>query len=187
MVALSALWLPILLSAVFCWIAGAVLWMVLPHHRSDWSALPDEDAVMAALREQGATPGMYHMPHMTTPDAQKDPAWQEKMKQGPSGFVLLVDGETQLKMGKTLTLNFLFLLLVSFFIAYLASATLPMGTDYLKVFQVTGTAGILAYCMGAFHRAIFWGWDWSAVFKEVFDGVVYALLTAGVFGWLWPV
>jgi hypothetical protein len=27
---------------------------------------------------------------------------------------------------------------------------------------------------------------WSMTFKHVFDGLVYALLTAGVFGWLWP-
>jgi len=187
MVALSALWLPILLSAVACFFAGFIMWVVLPYHRSDWGGLPDEDAVMDVLRTQGATPGMYHMPHAPDPESQKDPALIEKMKRGPAGFVLIVDGEAQLNMGKTLMLNFLFLLLVGFFIAYLASSTLPMGTDYLKVFQVTGTAGILAYSMGAFHKAIFWGWSWSVAFKEIFDGVVYALLTAGVFGWLWPV
>jgi len=185
MVALSALWLPILLSAVICWLAGAVLWMILPHHRTDWSPVPDEDGLMATLRDQGATPGMYHFPHATV-ESQGDPEWQEKMKRGPAGFLLVVDGEKQLNLASTLTLNFLFLILVSLFIGYLGSATLPAGVDYLKVFQVTGTAGILAYAMGAFHRAIFWGWEWSAVLKEVFDGIVYALLTAGVFGWLWP-
>jgi hypothetical protein len=30
------------------------------------------------------------------------------------------------------------------------------------------------------------GMPWSHVPGRVFDGVVYALLTAGVFGWLWP-
>jgi hypothetical protein len=32
-----------------------------------------------------------------------------------------------------------------------------------------------------------WAWRrWSTTLKGVFDGLVYALLTAGVFGWLWP-
>jgi hypothetical protein len=27
---------------------------------------------------------------------------------------------------------------------------------------------------------------WSIVLKESFDGLIYSLLTAGTFGWLWP-
>jgi hypothetical protein len=27
---------------------------------------------------------------------------------------------------------------------------------------------------------------WGATIKEVIDGLVYGLLTAGTFGWLWP-
>jgi hypothetical protein len=27
---------------------------------------------------------------------------------------------------------------------------------------------------------------WVVAWKEVFDGLVYGLLTAGAFGWLWP-
>jgi hypothetical protein len=27
---------------------------------------------------------------------------------------------------------------------------------------------------------------WSTSLKNVFDGLIYALLTGGVYGWLWP-
>jgi hypothetical protein len=28
--------------------------------------------------------------------------------------------------------------------------------------------------------------SWSGTLKNVFDGLVYGLVTGGVFGWLWP-
>ena len=35
-------------------------------------------------------------------------------------------------------------------------------------------------------ESIWKGQSWSTTLKFVFDGLVYGLLTAGVFGWLWP-
>lgn len=187
MVALTSLWLPIVLSAVATFLAGFVLWVVLPHHKSDWSPLPDEDAAMAALRPQGLAPGMYHMPHAGH-DAkpQKNPEWVAKVEAGPSAFVVVMPKSTMLDMGPTLGKNFAYLLLMGLMVAYVGSATLPAGTEYLKVFQVTGTVALIGHSMGAFPKAIFWGWSRSAATKEVLDGLVYALVTAGVFGWLWP-
>jgi hypothetical protein len=39
------------------------------------------------------------------------------------------------------------------------------------------------------HPCIFSIWyyrAWSTTFKATVDGLIYALLTAGTFGWLWP-
>jgi hypothetical protein len=77
-------------------------------------------------------------------------------------------------------------LVISTLVAYLAGRTLAAGTEYLAVFRVAGTAAILAYSGALPVAAIWFGRSWSSVFKEIFDGVVYGLLTAGVFGWLWP-
>lgn len=186
MVPITALWLPILLSTVLVFFAGFVLWVLLPHHRSDWTALPDEDAVMDVLREQGAGPGMYHMPHASSADAQKDPAWQEKVRRGPTGFVLLTSPSQVLNMGSTLGQNFLFILLTSVFVAYLSGVTLPAGAEYGAVFQVAGTAAMMTYVLGHIPKAIFWGWGWGPVVKEMGDGVIYGLLTAGAFAGFWP-
>ena len=77
MVALTALWIPILLSAVIVFVASSIIHMALPYHRSDYKRLPDEDKVMAALRSVGVTRGMYVFPHCTPKEMQsrsKDPS-----------------------------------------------------------------------------------------------------------------
>lgn len=187
MLALSSLWLPIVLSAVATFAAGFVLWVVLPHHKTDWSALPDEGAAMTALRSQNLKPGMYHMPHAGhDKNPQANPEWIAKVEAGPPAFVVVMPKSTMLNMGPTLGKNFLYLLLMGLMVAYVGSAALPAGTDYLKVFQVTGATALIGHSMGAFPKGIFWGWSRAAVTKEFLDGVVYALVTAGVFGWLWP-
>ena len=125
-------------------------------------------------------------PHAATHADQKNPEWLENVRTGPTGFVIVMAGDKILNMGPTLAKNFGVLLLMGLMVAYVGSATLPIGTDYLKVFQVTGAVAIVGHSLGGFPKAIFWGWSWSVLSKEMLDGVVYSLLTAGIFGWLWP-
>ncbi len=42
MVALSALWLPILLAAVIVFVASSIIHMILPYHKINYPPLPDE-------------------------------------------------------------------------------------------------------------------------------------------------
>jgi hypothetical protein len=79
-----------------------------------------------------------------------------------------------------------FTLVVSFFVAYVACHALSAGEPYLKVFQIVGAVAFLAYAAGQLPAAIWMGKPWAVAWKEVFDGLVYGLLTAGTFGWLWP-
>jgi len=65
MVPLSALWLPILLSAVIIFVASSVMHMLLPYHRGDYQQLPDEDKVLATLRAAGLMRGLYIFPYCT--------------------------------------------------------------------------------------------------------------------------
>jgi hypothetical protein len=44
----------------------------------------------------------------------------------------------------------------------------------------------LAYAGAEPVGSIWFGRKWSATLKSIFDGLVHALLTAGVFSWLWP-
>ena len=37
-----------------------------------------------------------------------------------------------------------------------------------------------------FQMSIWYRRAWSTTIKTTVDGLVYALLTAGMFGWLWP-
>jgi hypothetical protein len=184
MVSLAALWLPIVLSAVIVFIASSVMHTVLKYHNSDYSGLPDEDKVLAALRPLNLKRGLYVFPFCTHKD-MKSPAMTEKYKQGPVGFLKIMPSGPP-NMAKFMIQWLLFCLVISFFIGYLAAHTLAMGVNYLVVFRVVGTAGFLAYGLAHLSGAIWKGQTWSACLKEVFDGLVYGLLTAGTFGWLWP-
>jgi hypothetical protein len=184
MVALAALWLPILISAVIVFIASSIMHTVLPYHRSDYRQLPDEDKLLATLRSAGLTRGLYIFPFTNHKD-MKTPAMQEKNKQGPVGM-MTVFPNGPVAMPKFLGQWFGYCVLISFFVAYLSGHTVEHGAQYLVVFQVVGTAAFLGYGVGTISNAIWKGQTWSMTLKEVFDGLVYALLTAGTFGWLWP-
>jgi len=54
------------------------------------------------------------------------------------------------------------------------------------VFRVVGTAAILGHAVGSLQDSIWKGVRWGVTAKFVFDGVVYGLVTAGTFAWLWP-
>ena len=184
MVPLAALWLPIIVSAVFVFIASFIMHMVLPYHRGDYGQLPDEEKVLATLRAAAVKRGLYVFPYCTHKD-MKSPALIEKQKQGPVGFVTILPSGPP-AMSKFLIQWFVFCLVIGFFVAYLTGHTVAPGTQYLAVFRVAGTAAFLAYGLGNLTNGIWKGQTWSSTIKEVIDGLVFGLLTAGTFGWLWP-
>jgi hypothetical protein len=182
---LGALWLPIVLSALLVFVVSAIIHMVLKYHHRDYTPLPNEDAVRAALRAGNPAPRQYVIPYCPDPKEMQSPAMQQKFIEGPVG-VLHLRRPGPPTMGPMLLQWFLFILVVSFFIAYLAAHTLAPGAPYLQVFRVVGAVGFLAYGAGVIPAAIWMGKPWTVAWKEVFDGLVYGLVTAGTFGWLWP-
>ena len=183
MVPLSSLWLPIVGSALVVFVASAIAWMVLPHHRSDWSKLPDEESARTAL--SGVPPGEYTIPHAATSADWKSDTWKEKAKAGPNAFLSVIPSGLP-NMGKSLTQWLIYCLAVSTFVAYVSGRTLAAGTDYLMVFRIAGTVAFLAYSSAHVSGAIWMGHGWGRTIKDVIDGLVYGLLTGGMFGWLWP-
>jgi hypothetical protein len=185
MVPITELWLPILLSAVIVFVASSILHMVIPIHKGDYRQLPDEEKVSDALRAAEVTPGrVYHFPFTTHKD-MKSPAAVEKFKRGPVGFLTIIPSGAP-GLGKYLAQWFVFCVLVSFVTAYLTGRTRHPGTDYLEVFRVAGCTAFLAYGFGQLQDSIWKGQTWGVTIKHVIDGLIYGLLTAGTFGWLWP-
>ena len=181
-VALLSLWMPILLSAVAVFIASSLIWMVLQYHNSDWKKTADEEALRAALK--GLAPGGYSVPWCGSNKDRADPAWQAKMKEGPVAmFTVLQPGGG---MGKQLGQWFVYCVVISTLVAYVAGTTLMTGTDCMKVFQVTATVAVLAYAGSAACQSIWFGQAWSRTFKDILDGIIYGHVTAGIFCWLWP-
>ena len=89
MVALSALWLPILLAAVIVFVASSIIHMVLPYHKTNYRQLPDEDKLRATLRAANLTPGLYHFPYCT-PKEMNTPEGKVKFTEGPVGHMTVL-------------------------------------------------------------------------------------------------
>jgi hypothetical protein len=185
MVSIVALAIPILLSAVLVFIASSIIHMLLPFHRNDIRAVPNQDAVQEALRPFEIPPGDYMLPHGGGMEAMKDPVFLEKLRRGPVvTMTVLPPGE--FSMGRPLTLWFLYAVLVSVFAAYVAGRALGPGTDYLQVFRFAGVTAFAGYSLALMQQSIWWHRNWGATIRSMIDGLIYALLTAGAFGWLWP-
>jgi hypothetical protein len=185
MVGFAALWLPILLSAVIVFVASSVIHMVLPWHKSDYPKLPNEDQVMNALRPLNIPPGDYMMPRPANRQDMNSPAFLDKMKKGPVAMLTVMPSGPP-TMGKSLTQWFLFSVVVGVFAAYVAGRALPAGAPYLAVFRFVGVAAFLAYAGALWPISIWYRRAWTTTIKGTIDGLLYGLLTAGTFGWLWP-
>lgn len=182
---LAELWLPILLAAVLVFVVSSVMHMVIPMHRNDHEKLPNEASVLAAMRAAGVKPGSYMFP---CPASMKDMASPEmiaKFNEGPVGFARVYPNGP-MAIGKSLVQWFVFSIVVGACVAYLAHAVLPPGESYLQVFRVTGTVAFLAYGFGAITESIWKGQSWATTGRFLIDALLYALVTAGAFGWRWP-
>lgn len=185
MVQLASLWLPILVSAAAVFFASSLVWMALPIHRNDYKKLGEkEDSITAAIRSWGLSPGLHRFPSCDPESIKGDPQAQERMKTGPWGVITIMSSAPN--MGKLLGLWMVNLVILTTLIAYVASRGLPAGTDYLRVFQVVGVTALLAHAGNALTDCIWRGRPWSHLPGAVIDGVIYAGITAGMFGWLWP-
>jgi hypothetical protein len=185
MISLAALWLPILLSAVVVFVASSVIHMMTPWHKGEYPAVPNEDAVMKALRPFAIPPGDYMMPRAGSMEAMKSPEFLEKQKQGPV-LIMTVMPNGPWTMGKALTNWFLYSAVVSLFAAYVTSHAVPAGASYLEVFRFAGATAFASYSLALWQMRIWYHRALRSTITSTIDGLLYACLTAGVFGWLWP-
>ena len=185
MVGLSALWLPILLSAVIVFVVSSIIHMATPWHKGDYLQMPNEDKVMDALRPFAIPPGDYMVPRPSSAQEMRSPEFAEKMNKGPV-LMLTVMPNGSAAMTKSLVLWFLYSAVVGFFAAYAASRALPVGAPHARVFQLVGVTAFVGYSVALWQMSIWYRRAWSTTIKATVDGLIYALLTAGTFGWLWP-
>lgn len=179
------LWLPILLSAVFVFLVSSVIHMVIPIHKGDFKKLPDEVAVLTALRQQRIPPGSYMFPMCESMKEMSSPEMLEKYKQGPVGH-MIVRPTGPPAMGAALLQWFLYSLLIGAFVAYTASIGLDQKATFMTVFRMTSAVAILGYALGTISESIWKAQSWSVAAKFVFDGTLYGLTTGATFAWLWP-
>jgi len=185
MTGLSVLWLPILLSSVLVFVASSIIHMASPWHKSDYPKVPNEDQVMDALRPLAIPPGDYMMPRPSSRGDMRSPAFAEKMKKGPV-MMFTVFPSGPMSMGRNLGLWFLYCAAVGVCAGYITERALGVGAAYRPVFKFIGAIAFIGYTAALWQMSIWYHRAWSTTIKATIDGLIYALLTAGTFGWLWP-
>ena len=178
---ITSLWLPIVVSSVCAFMAGAIIWMAMPWHKKQWNKTPNEEGVRAALK--GCAPGNYTVPNCPDNESYKDPAMQQRFIDGPQAFITVIPSGLP-KMGGKLGMMFAYNLLVAVLCAYMLSRSVLPGGDYLTVFRITGTVAFIAYGVAYVQESIWFGRPWSMTATTFLDALIYSLLTGGVFGWL---
>jgi len=185
MTGLSALWLPILLSAILVFVASSIIHMASPWHKSDYPKLANEQRVLDALRPLAIPPGDYMMPRPSSRQDLQSPEFAAKLKAGPVAMITVMPNGP-MSMARNLSQWFVYCLAVGVFAAYVTGRALPPGVAYLRVFRFAGTTAFIGYAVALWQMSIWYRRAWSTTFKATVDGLIYASLTAGTFGWLWP-
>lgn len=185
MTGLSALWLPILVSAVAVFVVSSLIHMASPWHKNDYPRVPNEDALVNALRPLAIPPGDYMVPRATGMEEMRSAAFAEKLAAGPV-LVMTVLPNRMMSMGRNLSLWFVYLIVVSLFAAYIAGRALPAGADPWRVAQFAGATAFTGYALALWQMSIWYQRAWSITIKATVDALVYAALTALILAWLWP-
>ena len=185
MTALALLWLPIVVGAVFVFIASSIIHMGPFWHRNDFPQVPDESRARAAIGALGIPPGDYMLPRCKSMKEMGSEGFKEKLRQGPRWIITaLPPGDTG--MAASLVYWFLFQGLVLVFAAYVSSHALAPGAHYHEVFRYIGASSFMGFALGQLPQSIWYQRAWGTTLKLMFDGLIYACLAAGTFGWLWP-
>jgi hypothetical protein len=184
MLSIASLWLPIVLSAALVFIASSILHMGPFWHRRDYQAVPGEAQLMDAMRALAIPPGEYMIP-CATHQQMSSPALREQMQQGPVAMLRVLPN-APVAVGRPLALWFVYLLLVGVLTALLAVHVLPPGIPYPRVFKVVMLIAFMGYGLALLQNSIWLRRPWPVTLKGCADALLYAGLTAGTFGWLWP-
>ena len=158
--------------------------MVLGWHSGEWKKFPAEDAVLDALRSFNLAPGDYVAPRPSSMAEMNTPEFKARTARGPR--VMLTVLGTANSMPRNLVVWFVYSIVVSVFAAYVAGVTLPAGAPYLTVFRVTSTVAFAGWAIALWQSWIWYSRSFGYTIRSTIDGLVYALLTGGAFGWLWP-
>jgi hypothetical protein len=179
------LWKPILLGGIAVFVLSALVWTVFPHHRKEWAAFTNEPAVADALRAGSPAPGLYSMPFMSDMKELGTPDGKARMEQGPVAYVTIAPNGVP-AMGPMMAKSAAYNIVVAVFVAYVAWHALGPGAEYLAVFRVVGTVTFMSYALGVVPESIWFARPWKSFALQTFDALLYALVMAGVFGWLRP-
>lgn len=184
-VSITDLWLAILLAGFLCWMASALVHMLIKYHNSDYKELENEDEVSAALNAGSPAPALYTMPYCSDMSAMEDDAMQKKFADGPVAMITVLPSGMP-AMGKLLGQQILFFIFGSALIAYLAAMSIGVGADSMLVFRQVFVASFMAYGWAQIPFSIWMGQPWSNCLRYLVDALIYAVITGVIFSLFWP-
>jgi hypothetical protein len=179
----AQLWLPILVSAVLVFVLSAASHMALPWRRNEWGRITEFDALQAALR--GVKPGLHAFPASPDPKQQMTKEWMDRWAKGPSGWLTLAP-PGPIDMRRNMALSLLVFLAVAFLDAYVAFHALGPAPRPRAVFRIVGTVGFMTFGVASVFDSIWYHRPWRAYVSDVIDALLFGLVMACVFAWLWP-
>jgi hypothetical protein len=184
-VSVSEVWLAILLAGLFCWVASALIHMLLKYHNADYKELLNEPAVSSALAEKSPSPALYTLPYCSDMKAMAEESMQKKFNSGPVAMITVMPNGMP-PMGRLLSQQILFFIFGSFLIGYLATISIAANTDYMMVFRQVFISSFLTYGWAQIPYSIWMGQPWSNCLRYLLDALIYAVVTASTFALLWP-
>lgn len=179
------LWLPIVLGTLFAWIASALIHMLIKYHNADYQKLSNEDEIMDAVRKGSPNLGIHTFPHCTDMADMKNEAVQQKFSRGPVGM-LTVFPNGMPNIGKAVGQQIIYFLIGSVLIAYCSTLALVPGAEFMTVFRFVAAIGFLAFGWAVVPFSIWYGHPWSVSARYLLDALIYGLVVAASFAWLWP-
>jgi hypothetical protein len=167
------LWVPILVGTFVLFILSFLFWAMLPHHFGDHGKIPNEDAFMDFLRSQNIPTGNYIFPCPDKASDQHKKENVEKYTAGPRGLLDVYDMPNMpANMAKTIS-YFLVTVTTIAYITHVACPPAAETTDFMRVFRIAGTVGVLTYATSCvLHRV----WFKKRIWTEVLDGTIYGLV-----------
>lgn len=181
---LLTLWLPILAATIATMVLSTLAWTALPHHRADVAFYPKQDELINALKAHALKPGNYMFPMCQDPKDYKSDQFKAAMQAGPWGTINLFPSAPN--MGRNIAITFITLAVIALFVGYLAAQTLPPGSAFARVFQVTATAAVLCHVLGGTLNGVWFGKRLRFFITDAIDGLAYSLATGAIFAALWP-
>lgn len=186
MSAFTALWLPTLASAVVVFILSSIIHMVLPFwHRGDYGKIPNEGAVLDALRPFNIPRGEYFAPRPAEGEDMRSASFLEKMNRGPI-VIMTVSDPGMPSLARPLALWFVYSIVVAALAGHVAYPPLRETTDLRMVFHTIALTSFLGYVAALWQGVIWFRRSTMTALKATIDGTIYALATGWVFCYFWP-
>jgi len=89
-------------------------------------------------------------------------------------------------MTRELVMWFVYLIVVSIITAYVSAHALLPGAPVRAVVRFAGIVSFIAYAAALWQLSIWYRRSWGITIKATIDAVLYGLVTALTFAYLWP-